>query len=37
VQLSVLLRSFMGMHFEANRVLRGIQRVDLRLARLEDK
>jgi hypothetical protein len=37
VQLSVLLRSFMGMHFEANRVLRGVQRVDLRLARLEGK
>lgn len=35
VQLSTLLRSFMGMHFEANRLIREIKRVELRLVRLE--
>jgi len=35
VQLSVFLRGFMGMHFEANRVLRGVKRLELRLARAE--
>lgn len=35
VQLSALLRGFMGMHFEANRVLREIKRVELRLVRME--
>lgn len=35
VQLSTLLRSFMGMHFEANRMLREIKRLELRLVRLE--
>ncbi|MEX0899507.1 MAG: DUF6768 family protein [Gammaproteobacteria bacterium] len=34
VQMSILLRSFMGMHFEANRVIREIKRVDLRIVRL---
>ena len=36
VQLSALLRSFMGMQFEANRVLREIKRLELRLVRLEE-
>lgn len=35
VQLSTLLRSFMGMQFEANRVLRELARLELRLVRLE--
>lgn len=35
VQISALLRSFMGMQFEANRVLREIKRLELRLVRLE--
>ena len=35
VQLSTLLRSFMGMHFEANRMLREIKRLELRLVRME--
>jgi hypothetical protein len=37
VQLSTLLRSFMGMHFETNRVLRELTRVELRLVRLEER
>lgn len=37
VQLSVLLRSFMGMQFEANRVLREIKRLELRIVRLEHR
>lgn len=36
VQLSTLLRSFMGMQFEANRVLREIKRLELRFVRLEE-
>lgn len=35
VQLSTFLRSFMGMHFEANRVLREIKRLELRVVRME--
>lgn len=35
VQVSTLLRSFMGMHFEANRLLRELKRVELRLVRME--
>jgi hypothetical protein len=35
VQLSTLLRSFMGMQLEANRVLREIKRLELRLVRME--
>ncbi len=35
VQLSVFLRSFMGMHFEANRVLREVKRLELRLIKNE--
>jgi hypothetical protein len=31
VQLSTLLRSFMGMHFEANRMIREIKRLELRI------
>ncbi|MDT8409693.1 MAG: DUF6768 family protein [Wenzhouxiangellaceae bacterium] len=37
VQLSVFLRGFMGAHFEANRVLREVKRVELRLVRLEGR
>lgn len=37
VQLSVFLRSFMGMHFEANRVLREVKRLELRLVRMEER
>lgn len=37
VQLSTMLRSFMGMQFEANRVLREIKRLELRLARMEGR
>jgi len=37
VQLSVFLRGFMGAHFEANRVLREIKRVELRLVRMEER
>lgn len=37
VQISTFLRSFMGMHFEANRVLREIKRLELRLVRMEGK
>lgn len=36
VQLSVLLRSFMGMHFEANRVLREVKRLELRMIKSEN-
>lgn len=36
VQLSTFLRGFMGAHFEANRVLREIKRLELRLVRLEN-
>ena len=32
VQLSTFLRGFMGSHFEANRVLRQVARLELRLA-----
>lgn len=35
VQMSTLLRSFMGMHFEANRLLRELKRVELQLIRME--
>jgi hypothetical protein len=35
VQLVTFLRGFMGDHFEANRVLREIKRVELRLVRME--
>jgi hypothetical protein len=31
VQLTVFLRGFMGMHFEANRVLREVKRLELRM------
>ena len=31
IQLSVFLRGFMGMHFEANRVLREVKRLELRM------
>jgi hypothetical protein len=31
VQLTVFLRGFMGSHFEANRVLREIKRLELRM------
>lgn len=37
VQLSTLLRGFMGMQFEANRVLREVKRLELRLARMEGR
>ncbi|MDZ7791406.1 MAG: DUF6768 family protein [Xanthomonadales bacterium] len=35
VQLSTFLRGFMGAHFEANRVLREVRRLELRLVRME--
>jgi len=35
VQLTTFLRSFMGAHFEANRVLRAVARLELRLLRIE--
>lgn len=34
-QLHTFLRGFMGSHLEANRVLRGIARLELRLVRME--
>ncbi len=37
VQIITFLRGFMGTHFEANRVLRELKRVELRLIRMEDK
>lgn len=37
VQLSTLLRGFMGMQFEANRVLREVKRLELRLVRMEGR
>ena len=37
LQVTTFLRGFMGDHFEANRVLREIKRVELRLVRLESK
>ena len=37
VQLVTFLRGFMGDHFEANRVLREIKRVELRLVRMETR
>jgi len=37
VQIVTFLRGFMGDHFEANRVLREIKRVELRLVRLESR
>lgn len=37
VQLSTLLRGFMGMQFEANRVLREVKRLELRLVRMENR
>jgi len=36
-QLSTFLRGFMGSHFEANRLLREIKRLELRLVRLEGR
>lgn len=36
VQLTIFLRGFMGVHFEANRLLRELKRLELRLVRLED-
>ena len=36
VQLSTFLRGFMGMHFEANRTLREIKRLELRMIRMEN-
>ena len=35
VQLSTFLRGFMGMHFETNRTLREIKRLELRMIRME--
>lgn len=35
VQLSTFLRGFMGMHFETNRALREIKRLELRMIRIE--
>jgi len=35
VQIVTFLRGFMGDHFEANRVLRELKRMDLRLVRME--
>lgn len=35
VQLSTFLRGFMGAHFEANRVLREVKRLELRLVRMQ--
>ncbi len=35
VQLVTFLRGFMGDHFEANRVLRELKRIELRLVRIE--
>jgi len=35
VQLTTMLRGFLGTHFEANRLLREIKRLELRLLRLE--
>jgi len=37
VQLTTFLRGFMGDHFEANRVLREIKRIELRLVRMESR
>ncbi len=37
VQLSTFLRGFMGAHFEANRVLRELKRLELRLVRMENR
>lgn len=37
VQLSTFLRGFMGSHFEANRVLRQLARLELRLAATESE
>jgi len=37
VQLVTFLRGFMGDHFEANRVLREIKRIELRLVRIESR
>jgi phosphotransferase system glucose/maltose/N-acetylglucosamine-specific IIC component len=37
VQLSTFLRGFMGSHFEANRVLRAVARLELRLAVSSDE
>lgn len=37
VQLSTFLRGFMGAHFEANRVLREVARLELRLAQSESE
>ncbi|WP_317976917.1 DUF6768 family protein [Wenzhouxiangella sp. AB-CW3] len=35
IQLIVFLRSFMGMHFEANRVMREVKRLELRMIKAE--
>lgn len=35
VQLSTFLRGFIGAQFEANRILRAVKRLELRLVRLE--
>jgi hypothetical protein len=37
VQIITFLRGFMGTHFEANRVLREIRRLEVRMMRIEDK
>jgi hypothetical protein len=36
IQAATLLRSFMGLQFETNRVLRELARVELRLVLLEE-
>lgn len=36
VQIGTFLRGFMGDHFEANRVLREIKRLELRLVRMQE-
>lgn len=35
VQIGTFLRGFMGTHFEANRVLREVKRLELRLVRMQ--
>lgn len=37
LQVSVMAKTFMGSHFESNRLLRDIKRIELRLVRLEGR
>jgi len=37
LQITVMTKTYMGSHFESNRLLREIKRIELRLVRLEGR